>query len=157
MNAKSLRIQKIIKNNPEMTDSQIAKKIGMDNEAGRERVKKERSKGVKMKILEAVENESAWSAADRAADAVRVGDTYSPERYQKIATADRSVWAKISKEQYWETIEMMPPMFCKQGFQVTEAMCSAAEGELFLTIIGPPSAAMASYQTKKAAQKGFSY
>lgn len=47
-NEKSLRIQKIIRNNPEMTDDQIAKKIGMDNKVGRERVKKERSKSGKI-------------------------------------------------------------------------------------------------------------
>ena len=41
---KSLRIRKIIEKHPEMSDSEIARKIGMDNEAGKERVRKERPK-----------------------------------------------------------------------------------------------------------------
>ncbi len=114
-------------------------------------------RGNKMKILEAVENESGWSAADRAAGATREGDTYQPERYLKIANADRSVWARISEEEQWECLCVMPPMYCPSGFQVCEAMCSAADGELYLTILNTENGPIASYQTKKAAQKGFKF
>lgn len=41
---KSLRIQKLMAKHPEMTDAQIARKIGMDSPEGRERVSKERPK-----------------------------------------------------------------------------------------------------------------
>jgi hypothetical protein len=41
---KSLRIQKLIAKHPEMTDAQIARKIGMDSPEGRARVAKERPK-----------------------------------------------------------------------------------------------------------------
>jgi hypothetical protein len=41
---KSLRIQKLIAKHPEMTDAQVARKIGMDSPEGRERVSKERPK-----------------------------------------------------------------------------------------------------------------
>jgi DNA-binding Lrp family transcriptional regulator len=41
---KTLRIQKIMLKHPEMTDAQIARKIGMDSPEGRERVAKERPK-----------------------------------------------------------------------------------------------------------------
>jgi hypothetical protein len=39
---KTLRIQKLMAKHPEMTDAQIARKIGMDSPEGRERVAKER-------------------------------------------------------------------------------------------------------------------
>ena len=38
----TLRIRKIMRNNPDMTDAQIARKIGRDDVAGRERVQRER-------------------------------------------------------------------------------------------------------------------
>ena len=38
----TLRIREIMRNNPDMTDAQIARKIGRDDAAGRERVAKER-------------------------------------------------------------------------------------------------------------------
>jgi hypothetical protein len=39
---KSKRIQKMITEHPEMTDEQIARKIGMPNMYGKERVRRER-------------------------------------------------------------------------------------------------------------------
>ena len=39
---KSLRIRKLITRHPDMTDRQVARKIGMDSEDGEERVRKER-------------------------------------------------------------------------------------------------------------------
>ena len=41
---KTLRIQKLMRENPQMTDAQIARKIGMDSPEGRARVAKERPK-----------------------------------------------------------------------------------------------------------------
>jgi hypothetical protein len=109
----------------------------------------------KITILEAVKNESAWVAADRAAGAPREGDTYNPNHYWKLANADRSVWARISEDEQWEALCVMPPMYCKNGFQVSEAVCSCAEGELFLTILNTNNGPIVSYQTRKAAKRGF--
>jgi hypothetical protein len=45
MNETSLRIQKLIQNNPQMTNTQIAKKIGRSGPFAEERVEKERKGG----------------------------------------------------------------------------------------------------------------
>ena len=103
-----------------------------------------------MQILESIEGERAWAAADRAAGAGRESDTYDPEHYDQIRRADRTVWARISEEEYWDALNVLPPMYCRGGFQVCEAMCSADDGELYLTIIGEPKSARASYQTRAA-------
>jgi hypothetical protein len=111
----------------------------------------------KITILEAVKNEGAWVAADRAAGTPREGNTYNPNHYWKLANANRSVWARVSEETQDEALYIMPPMYCKSGFQVSEAVCSCAEGELFLTILNTNDGPIASYQTKKAAKKGFKF
>lgn len=105
-------------------------------------------------ILDAVEGERSWQAADRAAGAPSEGDTYDPEHYRRIARADRSVWARISYVEYWEALEVLPPAYCPGGFQVIEAVCTTDDGlsELYLTILGSPERAIASYQTAKDAQ-----
>lgn len=45
MNETSLRIQKLIRNNPEMTNAQIARKIGREGPYAEERVERERKGG----------------------------------------------------------------------------------------------------------------
>ena len=42
VNETTLRIRKVMRNNPDMTNEQIARKIGRDTPEGRERVAKER-------------------------------------------------------------------------------------------------------------------
>ena len=54
---KTLRIQKLMAKHPEMTDAQIARKIGMDSPEGRDRVAKERPKGQENECTESTESD----------------------------------------------------------------------------------------------------
>ena len=44
MNQTEERIKKLIRNNPMMSDKEVARKIGRDNEEGRDRVREVREK-----------------------------------------------------------------------------------------------------------------
>jgi len=103
-----------------------------------------------MRFIDAIKGEQAWEAADRAADAGRENPDYDPKYYRKIARADRTVWARISKDAYWEALNILPPMDCKGGFQVCESICDDDNFHpVYLTILGDENNAVASYQIRK--------
>ena len=97
-------------------------------------------------ILPAIDGERAWDAADRAAGAIPYRQGGNPEHFEKIAQANRSIWARITSEAYWEALGVVPPIYIRGGFHVGECVCAGPDGDLYLTILGSEDDAMASYQ-----------